>query len=218
MASIELLYYQEIRAYKRLSLDEEKSLIERMHAGDMSARECLIQSYLHLVVSMAKHPRWHNQAELLDLIQEGNIGLIQAVDTYEPSADNSLAGFATICIRHKLLNFVRKRYDELLVLDTPVFEDSEEYITQADMLIDEATVLGDASFANAEEEMMVDERRSHLLYALKSLTRREREVLELLYGIGVQEALSVQEVSLLLGISSPRICQIRDEALMRLMG
>lgn len=218
MASIELLYYQEIRAYKRLSLDEEKSLIERMHAGDMSARECLIQSYLHLVVSMAKHPRWHNQAELLDLIQEGNIGLIQAVDTYEPSADNSLAGFATICIRHKLLNFVRKRYDELLVLDTPVFEDAEEYITQADMLIDEATVLGDASFANAEEEMMADERRSHLLYALKSLTRREREVLELLYGIGVQEALSVQEVSLLLGISSPRICQIRDEALMRLMG
>lgn len=218
MASIELLYYQEIRAYKRLSLDEEKSLIERMHAGDMSARECLIQSYLHLVVSMAKHPRWHNQAELLDLIQEGNIGLIQAVDTYEPSADNSLAGFATICIRHKLLNFVRKRYDELLVLDTPVFEDSEEYITQADMQIDEATVLGDASFANAEEEMMADERRSHLLYALKSLTRREREVLELLYGIGVQEALSVQEVSLLLGISSPRICQIRDEALMRLMG
>ena len=218
MASIELLYYQEIRAYKRLSLDEEKSLIERMHAGDMSARECLIQSYLHLVVSMAKHPRWHNQAELLDLIQEGNIGLIQAVDTYEPSADNSLAGFATICIRHKLLNFVRKRYDELLVLDTPVFEDAEEYITQADMLIDEATVLGDASFANAEEEMMADERRSHLLYALKSLTRREREVLELLYGIGVQEALSVQEVSLLLGISSPRICQIRDEALVRLMG
>lgn len=218
MASIELLYYQEIRAYKRLSLDEEKSLIERMHAGDMSARECLILSYLHLVVSMAKHPRWHNQAELLDLIQEGNIGLIQAIDTYEPSADNSLAGFATICIRHKLLNFVRKRYDELLVLDTPVFEDSEEYITQADMLIDEATVLGDASFANAEEEMMADERRSHLLYALKSLTRREREVLELLYGIGVQEALSVQEVSLLLGISSPRICQIRDEALMRLMG
>ena len=218
MASIELLYYQEIRAYKRLSLDEEKSLIERMHAGDMSARECLIQSYLHLVVSMAKHPRWHNQAELLDLIQEGNIGLIQAVDTYEPSADNSLAGFATICIRHKLLNFVSKRYDELLVLDTPVFEDAEEYITQADMLIDEATVLGDASFANAEEEMMADERRSHLLYALKSLTRREREVLELLYGIGVQEALSVQEVSLLLGISSPRICQIRDEALMRLMG
>lgn len=218
MASIELLYYQEIRAYKRLSLDEEKSLIERMHAGDMSARECLIQSYLHLVVSMAKHPRWHNQAELLDLIQEGNMGLIQAVDTYEPSADNSLAGFATICIRHKLLNFVRKRHDELLVLDTPIFEDSEEYITQADMLIDEATVLGDASFANAEEEMMADERRSHLLYALKSLTRREREVLELLYGIGVQEALSVQEVSLLLGISSPRICQIRDEALMRLMG
>ncbi len=218
MATIELLYYQEIRAYKRLSLDEEKSLIERMHAGDMSARECLIQSHLHLVVSMAKHPRWHNQAELLDLIQEGNIGLIQAVDTYEPSADNSLAGFATICIRHKLLNFVRKRYDELLVLDTPVFENSEEYITQADMLIDEATVLGDASFANAEEEMMADERRSYLLYALKSLTRREREVLELLYGIGVQEALSVQEVSLLLGISSPRICQIRDEALMRLMG
>ena len=218
MSSIELLYYQEIRAYKRLSLDEEKSLIERMHAGDMSARECLIQSYLHLVVSMAKHPRWHNQAELLDLIQEGNIGLIQAVDTYEPSADNSLAGFATICIRHKLLNFVRKRYDELLVLDTPVFEDAEEYITQADMLIDEATVLGDASFANAEEEMMADERRSHLLYALKSLTRREREALELLYGIGVQEALSVQEVSLLLGISSPRICQIRDEALVRLMG
>ena len=214
--NIESIYYQEIRGYKPLSPSEESSLFERMHAGDISARESLIHSHLRLVVTMAKNPKWKHQAELLDLIQEGNIGLIQAVDSFDPRSDSSFAGFACICIRHSMLNFMRKRYDELLVLDTLVFEDSEEYVTEADMVVDEATVLGDASFVSAEEQLLANERRSHLQDALEHLPRREREVLELLYGIGVRQAMSLHEVSMLLDISPARICQIRDDALSKL--
>jgi RNA polymerase sigma factor (sigma-70 family) len=210
------MYYNEIRGYKPLSPTEEQSLFERMHAGDISARESLIHSYLRLVVTMAKNPKWKHQAELLDLIQEGNIGLMQAVDCFDPRSDSSFAGFACVCIRHSMLNFMRKRYDELLVLDTPAFEDSEEYVTEADMVVDEATVLGDVSFVNAEEQLLADERRIHLLDALEHLPRREREVLELLYGIGVRQAMRLHEVSMLLGVSTESVRHLRDEALRKL--
>ena len=66
------LYCQEVARYKKLSQQEECAVIERMCQSDMAARQILIQSYLRLVVSRAKHPKYRHQAEVLNLIQEGN--------------------------------------------------------------------------------------------------------------------------------------------------
>lgn len=211
------LYCHEVARYKKLSNKEECEIIERMSQGDMVAREMLIQSYLRLVVSMAKNPKYRHQAEVLDLIQEGNIGLIKAADCFDASLGYSFAGFATKCIRNRMLLFVNKKYEELLVLDTPAFEDSEEYVTEADTLIDEATILGDASYRIAEDVMMEEERRQMLYATIEKLPRRDREVIQLLYGVGVQDAMSLQEVAMLLGVTKERVGQIRDQALMRLM-
>ena len=211
------LYCHEVARYKKLSNKDECEIIERMSQGDMVAREMLIQSYLRLVVSMAKNPKYRQQAEVLDLIQEGNIGLIKAADCFDASLGYSFAGFATKCIRNRMLLFVNKKYEELLVLDTPAFEDSEEYVTEADRVVDEANILDDASYRIAEEVMMEEERRQMLYATIEKLPRREREVIQLLYGVGVRDAMSLQEVAMLLGVTKERVGQIRDEALMRLM-
>ena len=205
-------YCREIRQYKTLSPEEECDVIERMCKGDMQAREKLIESYLRLVVSIAQHPKFSRQEDIMDLIQEGNIGLILAVDSYLPDSDISFAGYAAICIRNRLIHFVKKNR-EVLVLDIPVYEDSDEYITCADKLVDEATCFSDASYRNVEDEWMQGERRSGLFMALESLHWREREVLQLLYGLDVRKAMSVQEVAMLLGISTKRVGQIRQKAL-----
>lgn len=214
--NIELLYYQEIRNCKRLSPDEEKSLFERLYAGDSAARECLIHSYLRLVVNMARHPKFTRLAELMDLIQEGNMGLIQAIDSYDPSSGSSFVAFAMVCIRNRIVSFIQQSGKLLFVLDAPIFEDAEEYITRADIVMDEASILGDASFMMADEAMVFAQGRSTLLQALEHLPSREREVLRLLYGIGVRKPMSLQAVGLLLGVSNARVCQIRDEALAKL--
>lgn len=214
--NIELLYYQDIRNFKRLSPDEEHLLFKRLHAGDSAARECLIHSYLRLVVNMARHPKFTRLAELMDLIQEGNIGLIQAIDSYDPSSGSSFVAFAMVCIRNRIVSFIQQSGKLLFVLDAPIFEDAEEYITRADMVMDEASILGDASFMTAEEALLQKQHRSVLLQALEQLPSREREVLRLLYGIGVRKPMSLQAVGLLLGVSNARVCQIRDEALVKL--
>jgi RNA polymerase sporulation-specific sigma factor len=208
------IYCSEIRQYKTLSPEEECQIIQQICRGDIVARETLIQAYLRMVVSIARHPKFCQQEDIMDLIQEGNIGLIQAVDSYLPEADISFAAFATICVRNRIMTFLQKSR-ELLVLDTPVFEDSDEYVTRADTIADEATCFSDASYRNVEDEWMQEERRSSLLMALESLPWREREVLQLLYGLGVREAMSTQEVAKLLGISTKRVGKIRQKALMR---
>lgn len=206
------MYCREIRQYKTLSPEEECQIIQQICTGDTVARETLIQAYLRMVVSIARHPKFCQQEDIMDLIQEGNIGLIQAVDTYLPEADISFAAFATICVRNRIMTFLQKSR-ELLVLDTPVFEDSDEYVTRADTIADEATFLADASYRNVEDEWMQEERRSCLLMALESLPWREREVLQLLYGLDVRQAMTMQEVAMLLGISTMRVGQIRKKAM-----
>ena len=208
------IYCGEIRQYKTLSPEEECQIIQQICRGDMVARETLIQSYLRLVVSIARHPKYSQQEDIMDLIQEGNMGLIQAVDSYLPESDIRFATFATICVRNRIMSFLQKSR-EVLALDTPVYEDWDEYVTLADTIADEATGFSDASYRNVEDEWMQEERRSSLMMALESLPWREREVLQLLYGLGVREAMSTQEVAKLLGISTKRVGKIRQKALIR---
>ena len=210
------LYCHEVARYKKLSDKEECEIIERMSQGDRVAREMLIQSYLRLVVSMAKNPKYRHQAEVLDLIQEGNIGLIKAADCFDASLGYSFAGFATKCISNRMWLFVNKKYEERLTLDSKEFENDEEYICKVDTLIDEATMLGDASYRIAEDVMMEEERRQMLYATIEKLPCRDREVIQLLYGVGVRDAMSLQEVAMLLGVTKERVGQIRDQALRKL--
>lgn len=210
--SLLTMYCREISQYKTLSSAEECQIIQQICKGDMQAREKLIESYLRLVVSIARHPKFCQQEDIMDLIQEGNIGLIQAVDSYIPESNRGFASYAAICIKNRLINYVQKSR-ALLILDTPMFEDSDEYITRADTITDEATFLSDASYRIVDEEWMSDERRRCLLMALELLPSREREVLQLLYGLGVRPAMNMQEVAMLLGISTKRVGQIRKNAL-----
>jgi RNA polymerase sigma factor (sigma-70 family) len=210
--SLLTMYCREISQYKTLSSAEECQIIQQICKGDMQAREKLIESYLRLVVSIARHPKFCQQEDIMDLIQEGNIGLIQAVDNYIPESNRGFASYAAICIKNRLINYVQKSR-ALLMLDTPIFEDSDEYITRADTITDEATFLSDASYRIVDEEWMSDERRRCLLMALELLPSREREVLQLLYGLGVRPAMNMQEVAMLLGVSTKRVGQIRKKAL-----
>ena len=210
------LYCQEVARYRMLSEQEERAVIERMSQGDMQARKVLIESYLRLVVSMANNPKFRHQAEVLDLIQEGNIGLIKAVDCFDPATGNSFVAFAMECIKNRIILFLKKRHEELLILDSKVAENDEEYICGVDLVIDEANVLGDASYEIVEDKMINEEREEHLYAKMERLPSREREVVQLLYGVGVRDAMSLQEVAMLIGVSKERVGQIRDSALRHL--
>ncbi|MGE5178001.1 MAG: RNA polymerase sigma factor RpoD/SigA [Bacteroidota bacterium] len=101
VGDLERRYLQEIQRYPILERDQERSLWERMRKGAEDARKRLILSYLRLVVSQARAYR-NRGVEFLDLVEEGNLGLITAVDRYDVDRGIHFATYATWWIRQAL--------------------------------------------------------------------------------------------------------------------
>ncbi len=91
-------YLGRVRGGRLLDADEEKVLARRVRGGDMRARQKLIESNLRLVISIAKKYRGRGVA-FEDLIQEGNAGLIRAVEKFDPEMGNRFSTYATWWIR-----------------------------------------------------------------------------------------------------------------------
>ncbi|MBR6880423.1 MAG: RNA polymerase sigma factor RpoD [Clostridiales bacterium] len=95
------MYLKEIGKIPLLTAEDEKNLAQRMQDGDESAKDILVESNLRLVVSIAK--KYMNRGlSLLDLIQEGNIGLIKAVDKFDYSKGFKFSTYATWWIRQAI--------------------------------------------------------------------------------------------------------------------
>ncbi len=94
-------YYSEISNFPLLKAKEEKELAQKVQKGDKRAKEKMINSNLRLVIKIAK--RYENRGlSFLDLIAEGNLGLIQAVEKFDPEKDFRFSTYATWWIRHAI--------------------------------------------------------------------------------------------------------------------
>lgn len=94
-------YLKEVRKHPLLSLEEEKEITKRVKKGDKSARKRLIEANLRLVIQIAK--KYQNRGlPLIDLIQEGNFGLIKAVDKFNPNKDCRFSTYATWWIKQAI--------------------------------------------------------------------------------------------------------------------
>jgi RNA polymerase primary sigma factor len=98
-------YLGRVRGGRLLDADEEKALARRVRGGDMSARQKLIESNLRLVISIAKKYRGRG-VPFEDLIQEGNAGLIRAVEKFDPEMGNRFSTYATWWIRQAVTRAV----------------------------------------------------------------------------------------------------------------
>ena len=94
-------YLKKIRGGRLLEAEEERELSHRTHQGDKEARRRLIESNLRLVISVAKKYRGRGVA-FEDLIQEGNAGLIKAVERFDPALGNRFSTYATWWIRQSV--------------------------------------------------------------------------------------------------------------------
>jgi RNA polymerase primary sigma factor len=95
-------YMKEISRYPLLTDEEEKDIFARIANGDPAAAETLINSNLRLVVSVARHYATCSSMPLLDLIQEGNLGLIRAVEKFDISKGYKFSTYATWWIRQSI--------------------------------------------------------------------------------------------------------------------
>jgi RNA polymerase primary sigma factor len=100
-------YLREIRGYPLLTEEQERRLAEACRAGDSDARDQLIQANLRLVVSVAR--RYSDRGmSLLDLIQVGNLGLMKATESFDPSKGFKFSTYATWSIRKSIMDLFRR--------------------------------------------------------------------------------------------------------------
>lgn len=208
------IYYREIRKYQPLTKEQEQQLTTLVKLGDEQARKTLIEHNLRLVTHVAQ-AYYHPSVELLDLIQEGNIGLIEAVDRFDPELGYQFSTFAVWWIRKMILLYLGKDEDKVS-LDLPILGEAGEILRLGDTIIDEENTLGGQSCEKQGVRLEHEQSMQQMRERMAKLPMREKEVLMMLYGIGLKRALSPQEVARLQGVSPRRIRQIRDKALRRL--
>lgn len=198
-------YLAELSKLRLLGAEEERALWHSFkEEGKRESRQCLIESYQPLVLKLAM--RFATDEPLcLELIQEGTLGLIEAVEGFSPARDIKFSTYAQYRIRGRMLDFLRRAARP---------SQSALMLASFDGEIDEFLSLVHDDRAEVEEE--VDRRAilSALRQALSRLTDRERQVVEGIYLDG----LTPLEVAARLGISPSYLYKTQKKALRRLRG
>lgn len=192
-----------------LEPEEENYLISKLKS-DESIRTILIERNLRLVVYIAR--KFENTGiGVEDLISIGTIGLIKAVNTFNPDRSIKLATYASKCIENEILMYLRRNskikseisFDEPLNVDW----DGNELLL-SDILGTE----GDIIFKYLEEEVDKD----LLKQAIRKLSRREKRIVELRFGLRSGEEKTQKEVADMLGISQSYISRLEKRIIKRL--
>jgi RNA polymerase sporulation-specific sigma factor len=193
-----------------LSQDEEGVLLEKLEAGDKNVKSILIERNLRLVVYIAR--KFENTGVgIEDLVSIGTIGLIKAVNTFDPVKRIKLATYASRCIENEILMHLRRSnktksevsFDEPLNIDW----DGNELL-----LSDVLGTENDIIYKSLEEE--VDKKLLHT--AMKKLNPREKKIMELRFGLQGGQEKTQKEVADFLGISQSYISRLEKRIIKRL--
>ena len=212
--NIQETYLRDISRYQPITQEQELTLALRARQGDTEAREQLIHAHLRMVVHIARQYQ-RPGVEMLDLIQEGNIGLITAVDKFDPTQGHRLTTLAFYWINKHIQRFLNNEPDDLVSLDMEI-NDGAAILLLSDTIEDKGTILGDPTIQNIETQMENQERQQLVHNMLATLSPREQEVLKLLYGIDNYPVLSRNEVAKIIGVTPQFISRIRIDSLRQL--
>ena len=194
-----------------LSTQEEEQLLQGMREGDLSCRNRLIEHNLRLVAHVVK--KYSNTIyETDDLISIGTIGLIKAVDSFNQDKGIRLATYASRCIENELLMLMRssKKQSREVSLFDPIGADKEGNTIQLlDICVaEEVDIVG-----LMEEQQNLGKLQE---YIDKVLTKREKEIIILRYGLYGGREITQREIADRLAISRSYVSRIEKKALSKL--
>ncbi|GAK52649.1 RNA polymerase, sigma 70 subunit, RpoD subfamily [Candidatus Moduliflexus flocculans] len=254
-------YLRDIRQYPILSHDDEVFLIQQSRKGSHNAAEQLVTSNLRFVVSIAKRYQ-HLGLPLADLINEGNIGLMNAIGQFDETRGVKFSSYASWLIKRqifqaladksKIVRIPIKRILSLLKQHRKLHELSNElgqHDTDTETLrhielhletikrklnasypylsLDAPLVADDDTnsfidFISEDEErrpdrVVLQKMDQDLAYrALSGLNGREREIVEMYYGLNEHEPQTLKEIGEKFGITRERVRQIKENAINKL--
>lgn len=193
-----------------LTRQEEEEVFAGLKTEDKNARKTLIVHNLRLVVYIAKKFE-STGIGIEDLVSIGTIGLIKAVNTFCPDKNIKLATYASRCIENEILMFLRKssQYRSELSIDEPLNIDYDgNELLLSDVLGTEEDIVSRGIESEAEKEV--------LRQAVSQLCDREREIMEMRFGLIDGKEKTQKEVADLIGISQSYISRLEKKIIKKL--
>lgn len=188
-----------------MNREEEAKTIEAFMNGNLIARDTLIERNLRLVVYIAR--RFDNTGtNIEDLISIGSIGLIKAIETFNPEKKIKLATYASRCIENEILMHLRKtsRLKSEVSFDEPLNSDADGN----ELLLSD--ILGtDEHIITEDVEKKIE--RQFMFSAINLLETREKYIMECRFGLNGQEEMTQKEVADMLGISQSYISRLEKK-------
>ena len=195
-----------------LSREEEEKLVQELKQDGGAIRATLIEHNLRLVAFIAR--KFENtNVGIEDLISIGTIGLIKAVNTFDPGKKIKLATYASRCIENEILMYLRRnsRLKSEVSFDEPLNTDWDgNELLLSDVLGTEPDLVSRGIENHTEREMLSE--------ALESLPPRERHIMALRYGLCGRPEMTQREVAELMGISQSYISRLEKRIILRLRG
>ena len=195
---------------KPLSEKQEREYLLRMKKGDQEARSKLIEHNLRLVAHIIKK-YYGAQGEQDDLVSIGTIGLIKAVNTFDPDKNIRLSSYASRCIENEILMHFRsakKRAGDISLDETIDTDKDGNPLTLMDIMAVEDTILDELDFKLNSRKLRQ--------YIEEELTDREKKIILLRYGLDGREPMTQKNVAKLMDISRSYVSRIETKALKKL--
>ena len=194
-----------------LNKEEERELLFALSSGNQHAKDILIEHNLRLVIYVAKKYDGTTYGSLEDLISIGTIGLVKAIQTFDIEKNIKLATYASRCIENEILMHLRKtnKLKAEISLDEPLNTDGEgNELLLCDIIgTDEDVVM---------KEIEQNEQKTAMYHALSNLSKREKMIMNLRYGLDGSEEKTQKDVAEMMGISQSYISRLEKKIIKKL--
>lgn len=213
-------YMREIPPYVPMPRQKELALLKKTHSGDWHSRNILIESNLYLVVKIA-HSLKGFGLPFLDLIEEGNMGLIKAIERFDPKRKARLATYACFWIRQKMRRAIAKQSqaiefpeEDISAVKNLCISMNQETSEFKDHHLIESNIPDEIPDVSRSESIGLERLVNRMV--LRHCDEREAYIIRMRFGLNNSERCTLAQLAQKQGLTTERIRQIQRDAMLKL--
>lgn len=211
------VYYDDLKKYKPLTKAKERRLLKKCKKGNLKAKNEILEANLRFVFDIAKHYTGRG-VPISELISDGNMGLLRAIDKFDESKNVKFISYAVWWIRQAILESIKKK-NAINFVEIEPNTDNDSYIDKKLIEDDEDDTSFNHEFSNENDEKnkeISENQRNIITNIIGTLSDRERDIIENYYGLSNAKELTLNEIGKKYNLSSERVRQIKLNAIRKL--
>jgi RNA polymerase primary sigma factor len=211
------VYYDDLKKYKPLTKTKERRLLKKCKKGNLKAKNEILEANLRFVFDIAKHYTGRG-VPISELISDGNMGLLRAIDKFDESKNVKFISYAVWWIRQAMLESIKKK-NAINFVEIEPNTDNDSYIDKRLIEDDEDDTSFNKELSNENDEKskeISENQRNIITNIIGTLSDRERDIIENYYGLNSNKELTLSEIGKKYNLSSERVRQIKLVSLRKL--